>query len=77
MKPLYDFAVRSVVSNPAAPMEKTSESGGMKLLQGAGMLFRFLFNDVTMFPLYLMQRLFYCTDLGKGYFAAARKKEQL
>jgi SAM-dependent methyltransferase len=77
MKPFYDFAVRSAVSSPSEPMEKTAESGGMKLWQGAGTLFRFLFNDVTMFPLYLMQRLFYGTDLGKGYFAAARKKEQL
>jgi len=77
MKPVYDFAVRFEAAKPAAPMVKTAESGGMKLLQGSGLLFRCLFNNVTMYPLYLLQRLFYGTDLGKGYFAAAQKKEQL
>jgi SAM-dependent methyltransferase len=77
MKPLYDFAVRFEAAKPAAPMDKTAESGGMKLLQGSGLLFRCLFNDITMYPLYQLQRLFYCTDLGKGYIAAAQKKEQL
>jgi SAM-dependent methyltransferase len=76
MKPLYDRAVRRAAVRPAAPMEKTAESGGMKLMNGAGDLFRFLFNDVTMYPLYLLQRLFYRTDLGKGYFASARKRSR-
>lgn len=76
MKPLYDFAIRSEASPTAAQMEKTTESGGMWLMKGAGRIFRILFNDVTMYPLYISQRLFYDTDLGKGYFAAARKKEQ-
>jgi hypothetical protein len=59
------------------PMEKTTGSGGMWLIRRGGGLFRLLFNDVTMFPLYLLQRLFYATDLGKGYFVAAMKKEQM
>lgn len=75
MKPIYDFAVRSKAERSAAPLEKTAESGGMKLMKGCGTLFRFLFNDATMYPLYLLQRLFYRTDIGKGYFVAARKKE--
>lgn len=37
-------------------------------------VFRFMFNDLTMYPFYLLQRFFYSTNLGKGYFAAARKK---
>lgn len=77
MKPIYDLAVRSEAERSAAPLEKTAESGGMKLMKGCGTLFRFLFNDATMYPLYLLQRLFYRTDLGKGYFVAARKKEQM
>ena len=77
MKPFYDFAIRSESARSGAPMEKTAESGGMRVMKGAGFLFRILFNDVTMYPLYLLQRLFYRTDLGKGYFVAARKKEQM
>ncbi len=77
MKPFYDAAIREKASPTAAQMEKTSESGGMRLMNGAGRLFRILFNDVTMFPLYMLQRLFYNTDLGMGYFVAARKKEQM
>lgn len=77
MKPFYDLAIRSESSSTAALMEKTTESGGMWLMNGGARLFRMLFNDVTMYPLYLLQRLFYNTDLGKGYFIAARKKEQM
>jgi SAM-dependent methyltransferase len=77
MKPFYDFAIRSESARSGAPMEKTAESGGMRVMKSAGFLFRILFNDVTMYPLYLLQRLFYRTDLGKGYFVAARKKEQM
>jgi SAM-dependent methyltransferase len=77
MKPIYDLAIGSEGDRPSAPMEKTAESAGMRLMTGSGILFRFLFNDVTMYPLYLLQRLFYGTDLGKGYFVAARKKEQM
>lgn len=76
MKPFYDRAIRSE-SNQADQMEKTVESSGMRLMQWGGCLFRFLFNDLTMYPFYLLQRLFYTTDLGKGLFAAARKKEQM
>lgn len=77
MKPIYDLAVRSEAERSNAPMEKTAKSGGMKLMKGCGFLFRLLFNDASMYPLYLLQRLFYGTDLGKGYFVAARKKEPM
>lgn len=76
MKPFYDFAIRPKRSTYLAPIEKTAESGGMWLMKGAASLFRILFNNVTMYPLYVLQRQFYDTDLGKGYFVAARKKEQ-
>jgi hypothetical protein len=76
MKPMYDRAIRSKSSKKTAPLsEKTAESGGMWLLRGAGFIFRMLFNDVTMMPFYLVQRFFYGTEYGKGYFIAARKKE--
>lgn len=74
MKPLYDRAVTSEGTVDSL-IERTTESGGMKLMKNSGLLFKFLFNDVTMFPMYLLQRLFYSTDFGKGYFAAATKKE--
>lgn len=77
MKPLYDRAIRSEPSCEGSQLDKTVGSGGMWVMRGASRLFRILFNDVTMFPLYQLQRLFYHTDLGKGYFAAARKKEQI
>ena len=76
MKPLYDRAIgKSAMSGDQR--EKTAGSGGMWLMSGAARLFRLLFNDVTMFPWYLMQRLFYTTDRGMGYFVAAHKKERM
>lgn len=77
MKPLYDFAIRPKSSPGDTPMKKTAESSGMWLMKGSAHFFRLLFNDITMYPLYLLQRLFYKTDMGKGYFVAARKKEQM
>ena len=74
MKPFYDRAIRSEKSQ-AEHLEKTTGSGGMWLMPRGGRLFRFMFNDLTMLPFYLLQRLFYRTDLGKGYFVVARKKE--
>lgn len=76
MKPFYDMAIRPKSVPDVKLIEKTAESGGMWLMKGSSQLFRILFNDVTMYPLYVLQRLFYGTDLGKGYFVAARKKEQ-
>lgn len=75
MKPLYDRAIRSEPTGDSQ-LDKTVGSGGMWVMKSASRFFRILFNDVTMFPLYQLQRRFYHTDLGKGYFAAARKKEQ-
>lgn len=76
MKPLYDAAIRNKASKTAAQADKTTGSGGMWLMNEADIFFRIIFNDVTMYPLYLMQRLFYSTDFGKGYFVAARKNEE-
>ncbi|MDR3581458.1 MAG: class I SAM-dependent methyltransferase [Oryzomonas sp.] len=73
MKPFYDRAIVSK-SNQADQMDKTAGSSGMWLLTHGGDVFRFMFNDVTMYPFYLLQRFFYTTNLGKGFFAAARKK---
>lgn len=74
MMPVYNLAVRQKASIAAEPMEKTAESGGMPLMKNSGWLFRTAFNDVTMYPFYVLQRMFYHTDLGKGFFAVARKK---
>lgn len=72
MKPFYDRAVAGEVREEVGVAERTDRSGGMKLLPDLGLLFRLLFNDVTMLPFYLLQRLFYRTDLGNGYLAVAR-----
>jgi hypothetical protein len=59
MKPFYGLASRSEAVRTAVPMDKTSESGGISLMKVAVSLFRFLFNDATVYPLYLLQRLLY------------------
>ncbi len=76
MKPLYDRAVCARSCSGETASEKTVSSAGMIILTKKARLFRFLFNDVTMFPFYCVQKLFYRTDAGKGYFIAARTKEQ-
>lgn len=72
MKPFYDRAVERKIREGEGREERTGKSGGMRLLPGLSSLFRLLFNDLTMQPFYLLQRLFYATDLGNGYFAVAR-----
>ncbi|RNC67637.1 MAG: class I SAM-dependent methyltransferase [Desulfuromonadales bacterium] len=72
MKPFYDRAVERQVKDEEQMAERTGKSGGMKLLPRLGDIFRLLFNDLTMMPFYLLQRLFYRTDLGNGYLAVAR-----
>lgn len=74
MKPLYDRAICSKTPQEGQ-MEKTAGSGGMFLVRGGKQLFSYMFNDITMFPFYTLQKLFYRTDIGKGYFAIARNLE--
>lgn len=71
MKPFYDRAVVGKVTEVELLERRTEKSGGMRLLPRLGGLFALLFNDVTMYPFYLIQRLFYRTDLGNGYVAVA------
>ena len=73
MKPFYDRAIATQKIDQAAADERTRMSSGMWLMQGMGWLFTLLFNDITMYPFYLLQRCFFATDLGNGYFVAARK----
>lgn len=75
MKPFYDRAVKREIREGEGGTERTGKSGGMRVLPGLSLLFRLLFNDLTMLPLYLIQRLFYQTDLGNGYFAVARNPD--
>lgn len=72
MKPFYDRAVAGKTGEATGREERTRKSSGMWLFQGLGRLFSLLFNDVTMYPFYLIQRWFYATDLGNGYFVAAK-----
>jgi SAM-dependent methyltransferase len=74
MKPYYDRAIATKA--PAGDLdERTSGSGAMWLMSGATLLFKVLFNDVTMYPWYVLQRRYYDTDRGMGYFAAARRRQ--
>jgi SAM-dependent methyltransferase len=73
MKPFYDRAVAGKREPAEGQVERTRKSSGVRLFPGLGWLFHLLFNDVTMYPFYFIQRRFYATDLGNGYFVAARK----
>jgi len=73
MKPFYDRAIVKQMKNTAQQDERTRNSGGMWLFTDMSGIFRLLFNDLTMLPFYLIQRLFLNSDLGNGYFAIARK----
>jgi SAM-dependent methyltransferase len=73
MKPIYDRAIESRVELNEFNQEKTRRSGGMWLFTELSFIFNLLFNDITMMPFYALQRLFFDTDLGNGYFVIARK----
>lgn len=73
MKPLYDKAIDKHAENEDLEQEKTKQSGGMRLFTDMTPVFNIIFNDITMLPFYALQRLFFKTDLGNGYFISARK----
>jgi SAM-dependent methyltransferase len=73
MKPLYDRAIRKRLNHAGSMAERTGKSSGMWLLTDIKGVFPLMFNDFTMYPFYLFQKLFFNTDLGNGYFAAAKK----
>lgn len=76
MKPFYDRAIRKQCCEGRDLQVRTEESSSMWLFTGMKQVFFLLFNDLTMYPFYLLQRLFFGTDLGNGYFAVARRIEQ-
>jgi SAM-dependent methyltransferase len=77
MKPFYDRAIRKQPDKERTLQVRTEESSGMWLFTKMKLIFYLLFNDITMYPFYLLQRLFFNSDLGNGYFAAAiRPSEQ-
>ena len=73
MKPFYDRAISGQLDRESLPQERTEKSSGMWLFPAVKGLFYLLFNDLTMAPFYLLQRLFFHTELGNGFFVAARK----
>lgn len=73
MKPFYDRAIKKGIQKETQLEKRTEKSGGMWLFTGMTALFNLLFNDITMSPFYFLQKLFFKTDLGNGYFAVARK----
>jgi SAM-dependent methyltransferase len=74
MKPIYDRAIRKRLVQADSMAERTGKSSGMWLFTGIKGIFSILFNDFTMYPFYLVQRLFFNTDLGNGYFVVAKKR---
>lgn len=73
MKPFYDRAIRKQIIKDESLESRTKKSSGMWLFKRYKLLFRLLFNDITMFPFYLVQKMFFNTDLGNGYFVVAQK----
>lgn len=73
MKPLYDLMIGDGGTHAVTDDDKTKSSGGMWLFTGFSFLFKLLFNDITMVPFYALQRLFFSSDMGNGYFISARK----
>jgi cyclopropane fatty-acyl-phospholipid synthase-like methyltransferase len=73
MKPLYDRAIKQKLDATADIEQRTKLSSGMWLCTDRQKLFNLLFNDLTMWPFYCLQRLFYATDLGNGYILIAKK----
>lgn len=74
MKPFYDRAISRQIDNKADVEIKTKQSAGMHLFINAKLLFNLLFNDITMYPFYVIQKLFYRTEIGTAYFLAAKKE---
>ncbi|MBJ6724095.1 class I SAM-dependent methyltransferase [Geomonas sp. Red875] len=77
MKPLYDRAISKELDQEKSAEERTQNSSGMWLFPAVKRLFYLLFNDLTMAPFYMLQRPFYGTELGNGFFVAARKAPSL
>lgn len=73
MKPMYDRAIARKVDGSADLDQRTKQSSGMWLFTDRQRLFHLLFNDITLWPFYQLQRLFYRTDLGNGYVLTAKK----
>lgn len=73
MKPMYDRAIAKSIDGTADLEQRTKQSSGMWLCPDRQRLFALLFNNLTLWPFYLVQRLFYRTELGNGYVLAAQK----
>ncbi len=73
MKPVYDRAIEKKINEAEVLDDRTRKSSGMWLFPALKTLFYLLFNDVTMAPFYLLQRMFFNSDLGNGYFVVAKK----
>jgi len=73
MKPFYDRGIAKQLEGDDYQESRTKKSGGMWLFIEMKLLFHLLFNNITMFPFYFLQRIFYKTDLGNGYIILAKK----
>jgi len=67
--------VRSYFAAKSATRQTTMEQRSREI--GKGLIFwrpgKYLFNDFTLWPAYLLQSLFLDSDLGDGYLVLARK----
>lgn len=73
MKPVYDRAIRKQIEREANLEDRTKKSGGMHLFLNMKVVFNLLFNDITMYPFYVAQKIFFSSELGNAYFLVAQK----
>ena len=66
-----DYSARNKIKRTISLSNRTKESGKSTVFFRFG---KFLFNDICLYPIYLIQNLFLNKDLGTGYLVLARKK---
>lgn len=77
--PMMNLAkkVRNFFAAKSAEKQATPEQRSLEI--GKGLIFwrlgKYLFNDFTLFPAYLLQNLFLDSDLGGGYLVLARRTD--
>lgn len=54
---------------------RTVDSGVIKAVDAPDRLYNLLFNKITLWPVILLQRLFFSSDLGLSYVAKAQKPD--
>lgn len=72
-KKARSFFAAKKAAEPASPEQRSKEIGKGLVFWRAG---KYLFNDITLFPAYILQKLFLNSDLGDGYLVLAEKRDE-